>query len=101
MHAGSLMRIYFFKCHTDETESTEENRDTKEGEKERKKLQGYRERRREFRREGESVSERKIGGKERRGDAPCCSSRVMDPSCLLTTDEGESGTQIRLTKQRA
>lgn len=23
-------------------------------------------------------------------DPPCCSSRVMDPSCLLTTDEGES-----------
>lgn len=21
---------------------------------------------------------------------PCCSSRVMDPSCLFTTDEGES-----------
>lgn len=34
-------------------------------------------------------------GKE---DAPCCSSRVMDPSCLLTTDEGESGTQMRPTK---
>lgn len=29
--------------------------------------------------------------------APCCSSRVMDPSCLFTTDEGESGTQIRWT----
>lgn len=28
-------------------------------------------------------------------DAPCCSSRVMDPSCLFTTDEGESGTQRR------
>lgn len=34
-------------------------------------------------------------GKE---DAPCCSSRVMDPSCLLTTDEGESGTQMRPAK---
>lgn len=22
--------------------------------------------------------------------AACCSSRVMDPSCLFTTDEGES-----------
>lgn len=31
-------------------------------------------------------------------DAPCCSSRVMDPSCLFTTDEGESGTQMRPTK---
>ena len=40
------------------------------------------------------------GAKEKtRGDAPCCSSRVMDPSCLFTTDEGESGTQTRLTKQ--
>lgn len=35
-----------------------------------------------------------------RGDAPCCSSRVMDPSCLFTTDEGESVTQMRPTKHR-
>ena len=33
-------------------------------------------------------------------DAPCCSSRVMDPSCLFTTDEGESGTQMTPTKHR-
>lgn len=33
-------------------------------------------------------------------DAPCCSSRVMDPSCLFTTDEGESVTQMRPTKHR-
>lgn len=36
----------------------------------------------------------KLGGE----DAPCCSSRVMDPSCLFTTDEGESGTQMRSAK---
>lgn len=36
-------------------------------------------------------------GKE---DAPCCSSRVMDPSCLFTTDEGESGTQTRPTEHQ-
>lgn len=34
------------------------------------------------------------------GDAPCCSSRVMDPSCLFTTDEGESGTQMRPPEHR-
>lgn len=27
--------------------------------------------------------------------APCCSSRDMDPSCLLTTEEGESETKMR------
>lgn len=32
-------------------------------------------------------------------DAPCSSSRVMDPSCLFTTDEGESETKIRRTEQ--
>lgn len=48
-----------------------------------------------YMREGEKVSGR-VGGE----DAPCCSSRVMDPSCLFTTDEGESGTQMRLTKHQ-
>lgn len=32
-------------------------------------------------------------------DAPCSSSRVIDPSCLFTTDEGESETKIRRTEQ--
>lgn len=32
-------------------------------------------------------------------DAPCSSSRVMDPSCLFTTDDGESETKIRRTEQ--
>jgi len=27
--------------------------------------------------------------------APCCSSSDMDPSCLLTTEEGESETKTR------
>jgi hypothetical protein len=27
--------------------------------------------------------------------APCCSSSDMDPSCLLTTEEGESETKMR------
>lgn len=50
-------------------------------------------------REGEddTASCRVGGGGE---DAPCCSSRVMDPSCLFTTDEGESGTQMTPTKHR-
>lgn len=50
-----------------------------------------------FMREGE---EDPASGRVGEEDAPCCSSRVMDPSCLLTTDEGESGTQMRLTKHR-
>lgn len=30
------------------------------------------------------------GGEPAASASPCCSSRVMDPSCLFTTDEGES-----------
>lgn len=41
---------------------------------------------------------RKREGK-RGKDAPCSSSRVMDPSCLFTTDEGESETKIRCTEK--
>lgn len=40
------------------------------------------------------------GGNVGKEDAPCCSSRVMDPSCLFTTDEGESGTQTRPTEHQ-
>lgn len=40
------------------------------------------------------------GGNAGKEDAPCCSSRVMDPSCLCTTDEGESGTQTRPTEHQ-
>lgn len=51
----------------------------------------------EGRAETKSVAE--WGGQENEGwDAPCCSSRVMDPSCLFTTDEGESGTQMTSTE---
>ncbi len=41
------------------------------------------------------MSKRRKWGK----DAPCSSSRVIDPSCLFTTDEGESETKIRRTEQ--
>lgn len=46
----------------------------------------------------ESKKIRKREGK-RGKDAPCSSSRVMDPSCLLTTDEGESETKIKCTEK--